>query len=309
MSTCSLPFSYDQIDLYNSQIHPSTIHCKDNGLQRYFRKYLLQKVMSVFKWELPETWDEDYFKFVLYGTGYIAVFYTDTFGVIPQFATLGGYNVFYKPTYIIVTNPLLPSIKKNIGIDCEIIKFQPDYSSIMDVVNYYADLLALCSQSVSINLLNTHTPTIYPAMGKTMAESYKKMFDKVASGEPAVIVDKSLFDDTGNPTWTPFERDVTNLYISDKILSDMRKIEARFDTEVGIPNNENEDKKERLIVDEVSANNAETTARAEMWLDELKKGCSAVQKMFGVSVSVNWRINPNTKGGAENGISDGNGTV
>lgn len=309
MYTFSAPFSYDQIDQYNSQIHPSTIHCKDNGLQRYFRKYLLQKVMSVFKWKLPETWDEDYFKFVLYGTGYIAVFYTDAFGVIPQFATLGGYSVFYKPTFIIVSNPLLPSIKKNIGIDCEIIKFQPDYSSIMDIVNYYADLLALCSQSVSINLLNTHTPTIYPAQGKTMAESYKKMFDKVASGEPAVIVDKSLFDDTGNPTWTPFERDITNLYISDKILSDMRKIEARFDTEVGIPNNENENKKERLIVDEVSANNAETTARAEMWLDELKKGCSAVEKMFGVSVSVDWRINPNTQGGAENGVSDRNGAV
>lgn len=309
MYTFSAPFSYDQIDLYNSQIHPSTIHCKDNGLQRYFRKYLLQKVMSVFKWKLPDTWDEDYFKYVLYGTGYITVFNTDAFGVIPQFGTLGGYNVFYKPTYIIVSNPLLPSIKKNIGIDCEIIKFQPDYSSIMDIVNYYADLLALCSQSVSINLLNTHTPTIYPAQGKTMAESYKKMFDKVASGEPAVIVDKSLFDDTGNPTWTPFERDVTNLYISDKILSDMRKIEARFDTEVGIPNNENEDKKERLIVDEVSANNAETTGRAEMWLDELKKGCSAVKNMFGVSVSVDWRINPNTKGGKKNGVSVSNGSV
>ena len=123
------------------------------------------------------------------------------------------------------------------------------------------------------------------------------------------VMDKSLFDDTGNPTWTPFERDVTNLYISDKILSDMRKIEARFDTEVGIPNNENEDKKERLIVDEVSANNAETTSRAEMWLDELKKGCSAVEKMFGVSVSVDWRINPNIQGGVENGVSDGNGAV
>lgn len=306
----NVPFSYDEINLYNSSFHPSSVHCRDTGLQRYFKKYLLQKIMSVFKWELPDTWDEDYFKYVLYGTGYVVVLKTEDFGVIPQFGTLGGYNVFYRPTYTIVTNPLLPPIKRKIGIDCSIIKFQPDYSSAMDIVNYYADMLALCSQSVSINLLNTHTATVYPASNKAMAESYKKMFDKVASGDPAVIMDKSLFDETGKPLWTPFERDVKNLYISDTILADMRKIEARFDTEIGIPNNNNEDKKERLIVDEVNANNVETTTRAEMWLDELKKTTSKVNEMFGTSVKVDWRVNPMTgKGGNDNGTSDSNGNI
>ena len=236
---------------------------------------------------------------------------TDDFGVIPQFGSLGGYNVFYRPTYAIVTNPLLSSVKKTIGIDCEIIKLQPDYSSVLDIVNYYADMLALCSQSVAINLLYTHTATVYPAVNKSMAESYKKMFDKVASGEPAVIIGKELFDETGKPLWTPFERDVKNLYISDQILADMRKIEARFDTDIGIPNNDNEDKRERLIVDEVNANNAETGTRAEMWLEELKKSCDKVNNMFNITVSVDWRINPYNanKGGMENGTADSNGAV
>lgn len=311
MSEFKPPFDYGEIDVYNSQIHPSTIHCRDTGLQRYFRKYLLQKVMSVYKWSLPDKWDADYFKYILYGAGYAVVLDTDDFGVIPQFGSLGGYNVFYRPTYAIVTNPLLSSVKKTIGIDCEIIKLQPDYSSVLDIVNYYADMLALCSQSVAINLLNTHTATVYPAVNKSMAESYKKMFDKVASGEPAVIIGKELFDETGKPLWTPFERDVKNLYISDQILADMRKIEARFDTDIGIPNNDNEDKRERLIVDEVNANNAETGTRAEMWLDELKKSCDKVNAMFNLTVSVDWRVNPYNanKGGADNGITDRNGIV
>lgn len=304
-----VPFSYDEINLYNSARHPSTVHCRDTSLQRFFRKYLLQKVMSVFKWTLPETWDEDYFKYVLFGAGYVVVFDTEEFGVIPQFGTLGGYNVFYCPTYAIITNPLLSSVKKNIGVDCEIIKLEPDYSSVMDIVNYYADMLALCSQSVAINLLNTHTATIYPATNKSMAESYKKMFDKVASGEPAVIIDKSLFDETGKPVWTPFERDVKNLYISDTILADMRKIEARFDTDIGIPNNDNEDKKERLVVDEVNANNAETGTRAEMWLDNLKKGCKKANDMFGLTLSVDWRVNPLNYGGNDNGVSNHDGAI
>ena len=246
-----IPASYQDKNVYNSQIIPSSVHCRDTRLQRYFKKYLFEKIISVYDWKIPETWDKDYFLYSLYAFGYVAVINTDKFGVIPQFGSLGGYNVFYRPTYVMITNPLLPTIKTNIGIDCEIIKLQPDYSSVMDIVNYYADMMALCSQSVSINLMNTHTAVIFPAKNKAQAEAYKKMVDKVASGEQAVVLDKDLFDDTGKPTWTPYETNVNNLYISDRILADMRKIESRFDTEIGIPN-ANTDKRERLITDEVN---------------------------------------------------------
>lgn len=302
-----IPVNYGDKMTYNAQIIPSTVHCRDNKLQAYFRKYLFEKIISVYKWTIPETWDKDYFLYSLYAFGYVAVINTDKFGVIPQFGSLGGYNVFYRPTYVIITNPLLQTIKANIGTDCEIIKLQPDYSSVMDIVNYYADLMALCSQSVSINLINTHTATIFPASNKAQAESYKKMIDKISVGEPAVIMDKNLFDETGKPLWTPYESNVSNLYISDKILSDMRKIEAEFDTEIGIPN-ANTDKRERLITDEVNANNAETALRANMWLEELKAGCGKVNSMFDIGIKVDWTINP-MRGDDINGYVDGNGTL
>lgn len=302
-----IPASYQDKNVYNSQIIPSTVHCRDTRLQRYFKKYLFEKIISVYDWKIPETWDKDYFLYSLYAFGYVAVINTEKFGVIPQFGSLGGYNVFYRPTYVMISNPLLPTIKANIGIDCEIIKLQPDYSSVMDIVNYYADMMALCSQSVSINLMNTHTAVIFPAKNKAQAEAYKKMVDKVASGEQAVVLDKDLFDDTGKPTWTPYETNVNNLYISDKILADMRKIESRFDTEIGIPN-ANTDKRERLITDEVNSNNADTGLRAGMWLNELKDGCKKVETMFGVSINVDWVINP-MKEVNENGTANSNGIV
>lgn len=306
MLDTNIPMSYDKLNLYNSSFSPSTVHCRDTGLQKYFRKYLLQKALSVFKWKLPDTWDADYFLYTLYCVGFISVFYTDKFGVIPQMAMLGGYNVFYHPTYIIATNPLLPNIKKNIDVDCTIIKMQPDYSSILDVVNYYADMLALCSQSVSINLINTHTATIFPASNKTMAESYKKMFDKVASGEPAVVIDKSLFSDTGEPMWTPYSANVKNMYVADSILADMRKIENQFLTELGIPN-ANTEKRERLVTDEVNSNNTETRIRAEMWLEELKSGVEKTNAMFNLELAVDWRIKP--KEVTNYGNADNNGNV
>lgn len=290
----SVPMSYNTKNLYNGLISPSTVHCKNTYLQRYFRRYLLQKAMSVFKWNLPDTWDQDYFLYNLYCYGYVAVIDTEEFGVIPQWGALGGYNVFYHPTYCIITNPLIKSIKQPvIGVDCTIIKLEPDYGSIMDLVNYYADMLALCAESTGINLLNSHVSTVFPASNKAMAESYKKMFDKVASGEPAVVVDKALFDDTGKPVWTPYQANISNEYIADRILTDMRKIEAMFDTDIGIPS-ANTDKKERLVTDEVNANNVETAIRCEMWLDEIKKSCEETRSMFGIDISVDWRVNPKT---------------
>lgn len=288
----SIPAMYDTRNLFTAINSPSTVHCRNTRLQRYFRRYLLQKAISVFKWEMPETWDKDYFLYTLYGYGYTAILNTDEFGVIPQWGALGGYNVFYRPTYVMITNPLIKGMQKpTIGVDCTIIKLQPDYGGIMDLVNYYADMLALCAESVGINLVNSHVATVFPAANKAMAESYKKMYDKIASGDPAVVIDKNLFDDTGKPTWTPFQANIKNEYIADQILSDMRKIEAMFDTDVGIPN-ANTDKKERLVTDEVNANNVETATRCELWLEMLKEAVEETKNMFGINLSVDWRVDP-----------------
>lgn len=293
--SANIPANYEVINLYNSSFSPSTIHVRNTELQRYFRKYLLQKAISVFKWSLPEEWDEDYFKYTLYGLGYIAVLNTRTFGVICQGGALGGYNLYYRPSYIMVTNPLLKeTITADIDKDCAIIKLQPDYSSIMDMVGFYADKMALASEALDMNLVNVKTATIFGATNKTQAESFKKMYDKLSDGDPAVFIDKQLLDDNGQPNWFPFVQNMTQQYISDKILSDLRKIEAEFDTEIGIPN-ANTDKAERLITDEVNANNVETATRCELWLESIKKGVDKANSMYGLTISVDWRVNPKTE--------------
>lgn len=286
------PFDYQTLDLYNANRSPSTIHVKNVRLRRYFRKYLFQKAISVFKWNLPEEWDEDYFYYTLYGMGYIAVIDTDKYGTICQGGALGGYNLYYRPSYIIITNPLIQNtITAKINIDCALIKLQPDYQSIMDIVGYYADLLAICAEALGVNILNVKSGTIFGADSKAKAESYKKLYDEVASGEPAVVIDKKLLDDTGKPAWFPFTQDVKQSYVATDIISDMRKIESMFDTEIGIPN-ANTDKRERLITDEVNANNIETATRCELWLDELRKGINKANEMFGLKLGVDWRVKP-----------------
>lgn len=290
------PYYYDYLNVVDNRVSPSTVHVQNTISANYFRKYLLQKAMSVFKWTMPETWDSDYFLYCLYGWGFIAIIDTPKFGVIPQGCGLSGYNVFYQPKKVVVANQAISveQIERDIGKDAALIKLQPNYSSIMDIVTYYGDKMALAAEALDVSLLNSRMAYVFAAKNQTFAESMKKMMDKILSGEPAVVVDKKLFNDDGSPAWQLFLQNVGQNYISDKLLLDMHKIELMFDTEIGIPNT-NSDKKERLTTDEVAANNVETFAKCELWLDTIRKGIRQAQDIFGDKLgllSVDWRHDP-----------------
>lgn len=286
------PFFYDYQNAIISQTTPNTVHVKNVGLTRFFQRYLLQKAISVFKWAMPSTWSLDYFLYTLYCWGFVAIINTDKFGVIPQGCGLKGYNVFYQPRSVIIQNPLIShTLEPEIGKNCVLLKLQPDFCGIMDLVSFYAQEMALASEAVDVNLLNSKLSYVFTASNKNAAESLKKLYDRIASGEPAVVVDKALYNDDGTVCWEAFQQNVGQNYIVSDLLSDLRKIEAEFDTKVGIPN-ANTDKKERLISDEVNANNVETRNLPELWLESLRQGCEEARKMFGIDLSVDWRNQP-----------------
>ena len=149
--------------------------------------------------------------------------------------------------------------------------------------------------TAGVNLVNSKLSYVFFAQNKASAEACKKLYDRVASGEPAAVIDKSLYSEDGKPLWTSFSQDLRSNYIAGDILLDMRKWEQQFDTKIGIPN-ANTEKKERLITDEVNANNTETRCIASMWLESLQESCRRVREMFGVDIAVDWR-----EGGFDNG--------
>lgn len=285
----NLPFYYDYKNARNSTVNPSTVHIRDTGLQRYFARYLLQKTLSVFEWDMPKTWSRNYLLYTLYCWGYVAVINTDKFGVIPQQCTLGGFDVFYQPKFATVANPLLRGILNPvIGKQCELLRLQPDYGGVMDIVNFYADMLALSAETASTNLLNSKLAYVFASDGKAGAESFKKLYDQIASGEPAAYIDKNLYRDDGTPTWNFFNQNLKETYIAGDILNDMRLWEMKFDNEIGIPTT-NTTKKERLITDEANSAIEESRTKAQLWLDELQESCRKINNMFGIRLWVDWR--------------------
>lgn len=301
-----IPVTYNAENLFNSNFSPSTIHTKNTALAAFFRRYLYQKAISVFAWRIPEEWPKNYFLAGLYMRGYLAIVKTDKFGVIPQWCTLYGHDVFYQPTNAIIANPLINgNTKPRIGRECTVIKLTPDYGGIWDIISYYADLMALASETLTCDLVNSKFAFAFATASKSGAESFKKMLDQILAGNPAAVYDKSLLDENGNQMWTSFVQDLKSNYIASSVISDLRKIEAMFDTDIGIPN-ANTDKKERVITDEVNANNVETASKCELWLEEITKGCKETEKMFGVKISAKWRVDPVKNGGVFDGIRSDN---
>lgn len=298
----SAPYSYNQINAYTSPVTPSVVRTKGNALSYYFRKYLFLEAVSMVRWTLPDTWPQNRLECLVFGEGGISVFNTNRFGLVYDHMGLAGLNVFYQPTHSIIDNPFIKGQHYlQIGTQCEIIHLQPDYRGMADIVAYYGDMMALASQTIQSNLINSRLAYVFAAGNKAGAESFKKMFDQIMQGNPAVFVDSALLKTyksgaSGQDPWMYFATDLKGNFITNELLTALKTIKALFDTEVGIPNT-NTSKKERMLTDEVNSNNVETAAKASLWLDSLQRGCERVHKLFGLDKStlwVDWRFPPDT---------------
>lgn len=282
------PYYYDYVNTLESAVQPANQNILNTQTGRFFQRYLLKKALSVFKWTLPEWWDENYFLYVLYCRGYAAIFDSGKFGVIPQECGLQGYNVFYRPTNVIIANPLLDIKNREIGKDAVLMQLQPDYMGVLDLCGHYAEKMALASSAINQNLWNTKISIVFFAGNDAEQQSIKKAYDRMSDGDPMVVVHKNLRDENGNLKYEVFNRDVKSSYVISDLISDLRKIEAEFDTRIGVPN-ANTDKRERLITDEVNANNVETHILCDMWMDSIQDGIRKVKDKFGLDIKCEWR--------------------
>lgn len=296
----NVPIYYHDENIITAMSSPGIVHCSNTELVRYFKRYLYQEAASTIKATIPDTWNHDYMMYTLLARGYIAVVNTDRFGVICQSCGLSGFDIYYAPTHALISNPLLKGIlQPRIHVQCEVLKLTPDYLGIDDLITYYANKLALAGETVDTNLLNTKLAYIFTAGNKAAAASFKMLYDDIASGKPAVVVDKNLTRDDGTLSIEMFNQQLSNTYIAGDVLEDMRKIKQQFDTEIGIPN-ANTEKKERLVTDEVNSNNVETRAKLDLWLESLNEGAEKTRKMFGIDLRFTKRFaDPKPEGGEE----------
>lgn len=294
-----IPVDYTYINAVNGQKNPSTIHTQNLALTKFFERYLIDDFLGQWEVKLPETWAYNYTMYTLVYFGFLAVINTDKFGVIPQHCNLYGFDVMYQPTTAQIINPLIPNaIDARIHRDTELIKLFPDFGGIYDLIQFYAEKMALLSEGIDVNIINSKLSYIIGVDNKSSAETFKKMIDKVASGEACVVTGKELFSEDGTPMWNIFAQNLKQNYIASQQLEDLKKLKLMFDTDVGIPN-ANTEKKERLTDDEVNSNNVETQTKIELIADSLEESANRVNKMFGTNISFKLKFKE-SRGGITN---------
>lgn len=281
-----VPVKYRALNIANASVSPYGVHTTDNVTTSFYCRYLMKRAISAIKLTLPESWPMNYVQLVLFAYGFGAVVDVPRYGAIFQAGSFYGRNVFYQPTRFMTANPLFnaPLDGWEIGRNCALIKLQPDFSGIDDIVTTYATRLALAYEAWQLNTQNSKLAYVLGAENKGQAATFEKLFDVIQSGVPAVATGQNMFSKDGRPKWFTFVNDLKANYIAPALSADMRSIMSEFDSFVGIPSNPNSDKKERQIVDEVNANNVETDTLLDLFVSTLNEGFAEANAMFGLSL-------------------------
>ena len=283
-------YGYNYGGLYQA---PPFVNNDPNASMEYWSRSLLQRLTALIDFDgLPEgadgqyAWDKDALKYALYMRGFVAVFNSKTYGVVPQPATLTGYGLQYQPSGVMVATPYFQFERPlKLGIEAELIKLTPDYTGIFDIVTKYAMELKEIDTSIKSAARNSRLGYALVAGSDKAARTMKTIREKIINGDDVIIDEKLLGDKMtpGTPPWFQFDRDLKSSYLLGDLLEARRNTLVDFYREIGV--RMLDDKKERMLTAEVDAGNAETFIRSEVWIETLKDSCKKVNAMFGTDIT------------------------
>lgn len=288
-----VPYKYDQINIIESSYNPSMVKAYNNQAFNYWSRSLFQRASYKLKFTLPDEWKgevHDFFIYCLFKFGFVGVFDDVKQGKSFQPGTLKGLNFYYQPINFLVANPLLHK-EFTIGKDCELIKLTPDYMGIFDIITYYAEKLAVLDNAINISLINNKVSYILGAKNRASANALKKVLDKINKGEPAVVYDQRIENDSKDKD-TPFQMlergALKNGYITTDQLKDFQTILNNFDAEIGITTTPYQ-KAERMVTDEANSRAEDSQARCTIWYETLQESIKKVNDMFNLNIKVEMR--------------------
>lgn len=282
------PLNYDQINNIEGHLQPSMLKYCNSVTYAYWQRSLFQRAISTIDFKnLPwKASERDFFYWCLFAYGYVGIFDTDEFGLSFQPGALYGFDLYYQPVELIVANPKL-NRRFKIHEETELVKLCPDYRGIWDIICYYSMLLSALDSGINMSIINNKFAYLMGAKNKAAAETLKKIFDKIASGEPAVVFDSSLLPNdpqSKDEPWSFLERtNIKQSYITTDQLMDRSTLLSAFDAEIGIrslPYN----KKERLVTAEAQSREQDSTARLMVWKATLDSSLELVNGMFGTNI-------------------------
>ena len=275
------------MNLYN-EIKPSDTELTFDKSFRYWHKNLFNRLMRLFTWNgLPFPQRE--LEFNLMARGSAGVF--DVNGLFASQCGLTGVTEYPdKFIYAIYANPKKGNGMKKINKECVVIYNDDLMTSLLPFVNRYANLLAHADLSLQIALINSRSMGALVAPNNVVAESIKEWYNALKKGKMLAILDDESMETLANAKGT---RSVTESYPSTNTIADFytaqQNILKSFYNDLGVKYTT--EKKERLITDEVNSDGDMLLINVNAMLENRKKACEDMKKIFGIDVSVELTIN------------------
>lgn len=249
--------------------------------------------ISMFEWKgLPEGIKPEFLERLLFEEGMASFLNHPDYGLIVLHATPGSQlNYQDEPTKIICSSPASINLTLENGSECVLIKNNALCSPTVRTVTLYAQRLAEIERTIDVNLKAQKTPTLILCTEKNRL-TLKNVYNQYDGNQPVIFGDKNL-DITGIQV---LKTDAP--YLGTDLTDLKHSIWNECMTFLGI-GNANQDKKERLVSDEVSANDEQIMIGAETMLSSRKQAAKEINRIFGTEISVDLKCRKEEKNNGE----------
>lgn len=258
----------------------------------YYQR-LMEFAINMFEWRnLPPTVDERFLELTLYEKGYCLYFNDEVVGNLALTCTIGGMLDVYR----------IPTERRAFAVN-GYNKICTSQDSVLIFNNYlhtptiltielFARRLYEIERTIDVNVKAQKTPTLVLA-SEQQRLTMKNLYMQYEGNEPFIFGDKDMEFDGIKCLKTDAP------YVADKLQVLKHQIWNEALTFCGIENS-NQDKKERLVADEVGSNYGNIEAQRNVMLNARRQAADKINRMFGTNIEVGFRSSLNTMVNSEN---------
>lgn len=244
--------------------------------------YYKMLALNMFTWEnLPQTMNSRYIENALYENGLCLVNDDDNMSLISVPCNFGGdMNVNGESTEVITSGyNYVKTINYINNKDCVLIRNNDLAKATRDYIANYAERMLEVEMCIRANINQQKFPWFINATEKTK-KSLEIIFEKVENFEPFILANKEigLGDNVLEVLTMPTP------YVADKLNEYKYELEREILTFLSL--NNNFEKKERLLTDEINSNNDFISTNAMLMYKNRLQACKEINKKFGLNVKV-----------------------
>ena len=273
-------------DSYKLLSYKSVAQMANNMTFSYYYYKLMLIARSLFRWKnLPNNMDERWIENYLFRSGK-CIFYKDpNLGfMVAGLAEQGSINCYGDPTsvYPVAENYVYSGKKLINGDNCYVIRNNDLMLPNFPLVRHYSYKLTNIDRAIDVNIEAQKTPIVVKCSDKQRL-SLKNAINQRKDNEPVI--------------WTAEEANIGEMINTLELNPPMvfKDLQAQKHmvlnevfTDLGI-NNANMDKRERMVANEVEANNEQVKASEDVMLKVREEACRQINRIFGLNISVERR--------------------